>query len=62
MASLNAMVLSVSGMVDTNDLNAWENEFVQSIVEQTDEGKDTRTLTEKQIDVLTRIYRKHFAS
>lgn len=62
MASLNAMVLSVSGMVDTNDLNAWENEFVQSIVEQTDEGKDTRTLTEKKIDVLTRIYRKHFAS
>jgi len=62
MASLNAMVISVSGMVDTNDLNAWENEFVQSIFEQTDEGKDTRTLSEKQIDVLTRIYRKHFAS
>lgn len=62
MASLNAMVVSCSGMVDTNDLNAWENEFVQSIVEQTDEGKDTRTLTEKQIEVLTRIYRKHFAS
>jgi hypothetical protein len=61
MASLNTMVLQVSGLTDTNDLNAWENEFVLSVVEQTDEGKDTRTLTERQIDVLTRIHRKHFA-
>ncbi len=61
MASLNTMVKAVSGMLDTHDLSDWENGFVRSVVDGTKQGDDTRSLTEKQIEVLTRIYEKHFA-
>lgn len=61
MASLNAMVKAVSGMLDTRDLSDWENDFVRSVVEKTKDGDDTRALSERQIDSLERIYQKHFA-
>lgn len=61
MASLNTMVRKVAGMADTKDLTAWENKFVKNIVAQTDEGNNTSSLTENQVDVLERIYDRHFA-
>lgn len=61
MASLNTMVQRVHGLIDTKDLSDWESDFVASVVEQTSDGKNTTSLTEKQIDVLERIFRKHFA-
>lgn len=61
MASINTMVKRMAGLQDTSDLSAWENEFVTSIVEKTDGGDNTTSLTEKQIDVLERIFSKHFA-
>lgn len=61
MASLNAMVKAVSGLQDTTDVSDWENQFITSIVEKTKNGDNTTSLTEKQIDVLERLYGKHFA-
>lgn len=61
MASINAMVKKVAGMVDTKDLTPWENKFVKSITAQTDNGNNTSSLTENQVDVLERIYDRHFA-
>lgn len=61
MASLNAMVRKVSGMLGTKDLSDWEESFVQSVVDKTRDGADTTSLTEKQIDVLQRLHDKHFA-
>lgn len=61
MASLNTMVQRVSGLLDTNDLSDWESDFVQSIVIKTHDGRNTTGSTEKQIDVLERIFNKHFA-
>jgi hypothetical protein len=60
-ASLNTMVKRVAGLQDTTDVSNWENKFIKSIVEKTRNGDDTRSLTEKQIDVLERIFNKHFA-
>jgi hypothetical protein len=60
MASLNIQVQRVSGLLDTKDLSDWEGKFVASIVKQTNDGKNTTSLTEKQIDVLERIHNKHF--
>lgn len=60
MASLNTMVKRVAGLADTKDVSAWENAFIKSVVEQTQQGDNTSRLTEKQIDVLTRIHDKHF--
>lgn len=61
MTAINTMVKRISGLAGTRDVNEWEDDFIQSIVEQTDDGDDTSSLTEKQINVIERIFRKHFA-
>jgi hypothetical protein len=59
--STNAMIRSLDGMLGTNNLSDWENGFVSSISESTLAGADTSRLTEKQLERLTELYRKHFA-
>lgn len=61
MTSLNTQVKKCAGLIDTTDVSDWENEFLTSVNEQTDEGNNTSSLTEKQVICLERIYRKHFA-
>ena len=61
MTSLNTQVMRVAGLLDTKDLTDWENRFVASIYEQTQNGKNTTSLTEAQIDVLERLHDKHFS-
>jgi hypothetical protein len=61
MASINVMVQRVSGMLDTHDLSDWEDGFVRSLVRISNDGKDTTRITEKQIEVLERIFNKHFS-
>lgn len=61
MAALNTMVKRVSGLLGTKDLSQWEGDFVATIVDNTKNGDNTTSLTEKQIDVLERIFDKHFA-
>ena len=61
MTTLNTMVKRVSGLQGTHDVSDWEDEFIASIVEKTRGGDDTSRLPEKQIEVLERIFRKHFA-
>ncbi len=62
MASLTAMVKQLSGLVDTKDVSDWENDFLQSIMRSTRDGDNTTVLTEKQIDVVERIFKKHFSN
>lgn len=62
MASLTTMVKQLSGLVDTKDVSDWENDFLQSIMRSTGEGDNTTVLTEKQIDVVERIFKKHFSN
>lgn len=61
MTSLNTQVKRISGLLDTKDLSDWESDFVQSIVERTNDGDNTSSLTEKQIECLERIHNKHFS-
>lgn len=61
MASLNNMVKRCAGLIGTKDVSDYEDEFLKSIVKRTNEGDNTTRLTEKQIDVLERIYEKNFA-
>lgn len=58
--SLGAMVKRLAGLVDTRDISDWENQFIKSVLKATRLGDDTRSLTDKQIDVLERIHRAHF--
>lgn len=61
MASLTTMVKRCMGLIDTKDITPWENSFLVSIQEKTKSGDDTRPLTEKQIEVVEKIFSKHFA-
>lgn len=61
MATMNTMVKRAAGLIDTRDVSEWENSFLKSIVEKTRGGDDTRSLTDRQITALERIYQKHFA-
>lgn len=59
--SLGSMVQTLDGMRDTSDLTLWENDFLHSIVERSGGGKDTTKLSDKQVETIEKIYRKHFA-
>lgn len=48
-------------MTHNKDVTPWEDQFLQSVLEKTAQGDNTTSLTEKQIDVLQRIYRKNFS-
>ena len=41
MASLNAMVKKVAGLADNQDVTDWENRFIKSVLEKTDNGDNT---------------------
>lgn len=60
MKSLGAMIKQLHAMVGTNDLNGWENEFIESVFQQTAEGTDTAFLSNNQVQTIERIYSKHF--
>lgn len=63
MASLGTMIEQLDGMLDTKDLTEWENDFVTSILERyLAAKKDTRNLTAKQVEIVERIWSKHFAA
>lgn len=61
MASTNLMLRQTSGLVDTKDINDWENQFLKSVWETSREGTRPDLLSSKQVEVLDRIWRKHFA-
>jgi hypothetical protein len=58
--SLGTMVQQVAALAGTKDVSQWENEFIASVVQRTDGGKETGRLSDKQIAVVQRIYVKHF--
>lgn len=61
MVSVGVMVKQLSGLLDTEDLNDWENEFVGNVVDRTQEGEVTGNLSDRQATTVERIWRKHFA-
>jgi hypothetical protein len=47
-------------MLNTSDLNSWEQGFISNLWEITDEGKGTSRLSAKQVEVLESVHNKHF--
>jgi hypothetical protein len=62
LVSIATMIEQLDGLRDTCDLTVWEQSFVTSILQRyLTAHKDTRMLSDKQVEVIERIYRKHFA-
>ena len=65
MKSLATKIEQIDGLRGTKDISAWEDSFIASIIERVTENaqtiKDTRGLTSKQVEIVERIFEKHFA-
>ena len=61
MKSINSMVAQIVGLAGTKDVTEWETNFLDSISESTHDGRHVERLTDKQIEIVERIYKKHFA-
>ena len=60
MKSIGQMIDQLDGMLGTKDLTKWEDQFLTDITDRTNCGINTTVLSEKQVAVIDRIYRKHF--
>jgi len=62
LVSIGTKVEQIDGLRGASDLPAWEQDFVTSVVERYQEsGRDTRDLSAKQVEIIERIWDKHFA-
>jgi hypothetical protein len=59
--SVGTMIRQIEGLHDTGDVTEWENGFIESVVFKTACGSNTRSLTERQVETVERIWEKHFA-
>ena len=59
--SIANMIVRISGLCGTKDVTEWEDNFIGSILDRTDGGKETCGLTSKQVEIIERIHNKHFA-
>ena len=60
MKSIGAMVKQIAGLEGTDDVTKWENEFLVNIYARTANGEYTAGLSTKQVEIVERIYKKHF--
>lgn len=58
--STNTKVTQICSMAD-GDLNEWEDGFCESLSRQTDNGKNVGNLTDTQLEIIDKIWGKHFA-
>ncbi len=61
MKTLAMKIEQIDGLRDTPDLTPWENEFVTNIVERLPANNDTRRYSSRQVEIIERIWAKHFA-
>ena len=62
MKSLQQKAKQLEGLIDTKDVTEWENDFLKGFCSRMAFGTSfTSTLSEKQLDLIDRIYNKHFA-
>ena len=58
--STKAMIERCLGLLGTDDLNAWETGFIESMKQRLDDGR-VLNITEPQLSALEHIFNKHFA-
>jgi len=58
--SIGTMIKTCAGLLGTKDLNDWEDEFLAGVIDKTENGQKTTLLSSKQVECISRIYKKHF--
>jgi len=60
--SIGTMIEQLDGLRDTKDLSEWEQGFVTNILDRyLLANKNTQGFTGKQVEVIERIWSKHFS-
>ena len=60
--SIGTMIEQLDGLRDTKDLTDWEHGFVTNVLQRyLVAGKDSRSITDKQVEVISRIWTRNFA-
>ena len=59
--SIGTMIRQLEGLLDTSDVNDWENTFLHGVCDRTVGGLETRKLSEKQIARIEELWARHFA-
>jgi hypothetical protein len=60
MISVNDMTKRVAGLLDGDELSEWERDFMHNVWLRSDKGRHTSVLSEKQVEMIERIYKKYF--
>lgn len=55
------MVKQLAGLLDTKDLNDWEQGFVENVVTRSQNGDKTSALSGPTAEKVEEVYRRHFA-
>lgn len=59
--SLGTKIKQINGLFDTKDVSRWENGFILNVYTMSQRGDKTEMLSEKQIEIIDRIWERHFA-
>lgn len=60
MISVGAKIKQIAGLAGTKDVDQRTSDFIDSVVISTNAGTKTSHLSDKQIDWIEDIHRKHF--
>jgi hypothetical protein len=55
------MIEMLSDLRGTGDLTDWQEGFVENVMERTGGGLRTSHLSEKQVETIEAIWKRHFA-
>lgn len=61
MRSTNAKINQLDGLLGTKDISDWESEFIHSVIQKTGNGSDVSKLSDKQLEIIERIWNKNYA-
>ena len=61
LVSIATKVEQLNAMLGTSDLTDWEQGFVRNVAGKFTSAKPSAVLTDKQIEIIERIWDKHFA-
>lgn len=62
MKSIGQMLETIDGLRGTKDVTAWEDEFIGSCMSKYGARKLSCQLSAKQVEIIERIFNKHFES
>ena len=62
MKSIGQKIRQLAGLLGTKDITPWEEKFITSMLDVTNDGAMTTILTTKQVDTVESIFDKHYVA